>query len=185
MLLQPCKIRGSVVYLYSQVGSGFYDANLRMASPRWCLFGSRLNSASGADVPDPNYPAVQFSKTPRTVSRQGDFGPVAKIDCLIKADPFNPVGTLIFLAAIVHTFLTSRFMQISHRYQQEFAALENQEKESDHAISRRRDVLQFRAQFFHFMGEVEAVFGIWLVPLFILIVLMKGWPTLVDSTLPV
>lgn len=29
------------------------------------------------------------------------------------------------------------------------------------------------------MGEVEAVFGIWLVPLFISIVLMKGWPTLV------
>ena len=29
------------------------------------------------------------------------------------------------------------------------------------------------------MGEVEAVFGIWLVPLFIVIVLMKGWPTLV------
>ncbi len=29
------------------------------------------------------------------------------------------------------------------------------------------------------MGEVEAVFGIWLVPLFIAVVLMKGWPTLV------
>jgi hypothetical protein len=32
---------------------------------------------------------------------------------------------------------------------------------------------------FHFLGEVEAVFGIWLIPLFLAILLMKGWPTLV------
>jgi len=29
------------------------------------------------------------------------------------------------------------------------------------------------------MGEVEAVFGIWLIPLFLAIILIKGWPTLV------
>ena len=146
----------------------------------WCLFGSRLNSASAADVPDPNYPQFNFPKPLEEYHDKEISGLWQKLIGRIKADPFNPVGTLIFLASIVHTFLTSRFMQISHRYQQEFAALENQEKESDHTISRRRDVLQFRAQFFHFMGEVEAVFGIWLVPLFISIVLMKGWPTLVD-----
>ncbi len=97
----------------------------------------------------------------------------------VKVEPFNLVGTLIFLCAILHTFLTSKFMQIAHRYKQEFEALEVQEKDSDPSIERRRDALQFRAQFFHFMGEVEAVFGIWLVPLFLVIVLMKGWPTLV------
>src|SRR5260221_8247555 len=41
-----------------------------------------------------------------------------------------------------------------------------------------RDRLQFRAQVFHFFGEVEAVFGIWLIPLAIAILLMKGWSTL-------
>jgi hypothetical protein len=70
-------------------------------------------------------------------------------------------------------------MHISHRYQREFEALADREKESNPAVARRRDALQFRAQFFHFMGEVEAVFGIWLVPLFVFIILMKGWPTLV------
>jgi hypothetical protein len=43
-----------------------------------------------------------------------------------------------------------------------------------------RDRLQFRAQIFHFLGEVEAVFGIWLVPLFLAILLMKGWQILVS-----
>jgi hypothetical protein len=148
----------------------------------WCLFGSRLNSASAADVSDPNHPRFNFPKPLEEYHDEETSGLFQKLIGRIKADPFNPVGTVIFLAAIVHTFLTSRFMQISHRYQQEFEALETQEKKSDHAISRRRDVLQFRAQFFHFMGEVEAVFGIWLVPLFISIVLMKGWPTLVDYT---
>jgi hypothetical protein len=31
---------------------------------------------------------------------------------------------------------------------------------------------------FHFLGEVEAVFGIWLIPLAIAILVMKGWSTL-------
>ena len=38
----------------------------------------------------------------------------------------------------------------------------------------------FRAQFFYFMGEVEAVFGIWLIPLFVAIIAFHGWSTMVD-----
>jgi hypothetical protein len=43
---------------------------------------------------------------------------------------------------------------------------------------RMRDRLQFRAQLFHFLGEVEAVFGIWLIPLAIAILVMKSWSAL-------
>ena len=104
---------------------------------------------------------------------------VQKLIYRASVDPFNLVGTIIFFCAILHTFLTAKFMHIAHACQHEFDALESQEKATDPSIARRRDVLQFRAQFFHFMGEVEAVFGIWLVPLFIAAVLMKGWPALV------
>ena len=114
----------------------------------WCLFGSRLNSAHAAEVPDPNHPQFNFPKPLEEYHDEETSGLFQKLIGRIKADPFNPVGTVIFLAAIVHTFLTSRFMQISHRYKQEFEALESQEKEFDPEISRRRDVLQFRAQFF-------------------------------------
>jgi hypothetical protein len=102
-----------------------------------------------------------------------------KLNARIKADPVNLLGTIIFICAIVHTFLTSRFMHIAHGYQKELKELEDQEKKSEPGIEGRRDFLQFWGQFFHFMGEVEAVFGIWLVPLFVVVVLTKGWPTLV------
>src|SRR6516225_2095951 len=46
----------------------------------------------------------------------------------VLAEPFNLVGTLIFLAAVMHTFLASRFMQVSHHLQDKFQALEEQEK---------------------------------------------------------
>ena len=38
--------------------------------------------------------------------------------------------------------------------------------------------LQFQGQLFHFLGEVEAVFGIWLIPLALAIAMIKGWKTL-------
>jgi hypothetical protein len=37
----------------------------------------------------------------------------------IRQEPFNLVASLIFLCAIVHTFLTSRFLAIAHRWEEE------------------------------------------------------------------
>jgi hypothetical protein len=34
----------------------------------------------------------------------------------IRQQPFNLVASLIFLCAIIHTFLTGRFMVIAHRW---------------------------------------------------------------------
>ena len=71
-------------------------------------------------------------------------------------------------------------MLIAHRLEHQYLALKEQEKDAsdDKEFSRMRDRLQFRAQLFHFLGEVEAVFGIWLIPLAIAILVMKGWSTL-------
>ncbi|MEC9284151.1 MAG: putative Na+/H+ antiporter [Bdellovibrionota bacterium] len=49
------------------------------------------------------------------------------------------VGTILFALAVIHTFLVSKFEHIAHKYP-EGSVGEN---------------------FFHFMGEVEAVFGMW------------------------
>jgi Putative Na+/H+ antiporter len=45
---------------------------------------------------------------------------------------------------------------------------------------KKQDKLIFRAQLFYFMGEVEAAFGIWLIPLFAAIIAFHGWSTMVD-----
>ena len=107
-------------------------------------------------------------------------GITAKLIQRIHAEPFNLVGTLIFLGAILHTFLASKFMLIAHRLEHQYHALEEQEKDTpeNRELSQMRDRLQFRAQVFHFFGEVEAVFGIWLIPLAVAILVMKGWSTL-------
>jgi hypothetical protein len=34
----------------------------------------------------------------------------------------------------------------------------------------KHDKLLFRAQLFYFMSEIEAVFGVWLIPLFVAII---------------
>jgi putative Na+/H+ antiporter len=85
---------------------------------------------------------------------------MAKLVQRVQAEPFNLVGTLIFLCAIIHTFLASKFMLIAHRLEHQYHALKEQEKDTsdDKELARMRDRLQFRAQLFHFLGEVEAVF---------------------------
>ena len=90
-----------------------------------------------------------------------------------KQEPFNVFATLIFFLAIVHTFLTGRFMAISHRM-----AHDHQEK-----INRgeaNRDSVCPGAGFMHFLGEVEAVFGIWVIPLVLAIIFFYDWQTVVN-----
>jgi hypothetical protein len=99
-----------------------------------------------------------------------------KLAARIQREPLNLAATIIFFAAIVHTFLTAQFRKIAHRYQRLYETIE----ESPSVMpdfrdsGKERDRLIFRAQVFSFMGEVEAVFGIWLVPLFIAIVAFHG-----------
>jgi hypothetical protein len=91
----------------------------------------------------------------------------------VKADPFNLVATLIFLFAIIHTFLTSKFMALSHKWEHEHQG-KIERGEAD------RDSVHHGAELFHFIGEVEAVFGIWAVALIFAIVGFYDWHTVVN-----
>jgi hypothetical protein len=105
-----------------------------------------------------------------------------KLAARIQREPLNLVATIIFFAAIAHTFLTAQFRKIAHRYQRRYETIEDSlPLMPDFPDSgKERDRLIFGAQFFNFMGEVEAVFGIWLVPLFVAIIAFHGWSTMVD-----
>ena len=72
----------------------------------------------------------------------------------IREEPFNLVATLIFFCAIIHTFLSSKFLAIAHRWNTAHAQLKKQGKVD-------RDSVHIGAGVFHFLGEVEAIFGIW------------------------
>jgi hypothetical protein len=127
-------------------------------------------------------PAIDF---PPTVDSYHDqqipsiFGRLAE---RIQREPLNLVATIIFLAAIIHTFLTAQFRKIAHRYQRRYEAIEELFPATlgPPDSAKEHDKLIFRAQLFYFMGEVEAVFGIWLIPLFVAIIAFHGWSTMVD-----
>jgi hypothetical protein len=140
-----------------------------------CLAAFASARAKGGDASD----AMADGAFPRPVSSYQDdqAGIGTKLWNRAKAEPFNVVATAIFFCAIVHTFLTSRFKGIAHRCQHAFDELEEHEQHPEHGAAHAitRDQLQFRAEFFHFMGEIEVVFGIWLIPLGLAIILFKGW----------
>jgi hypothetical protein len=80
---------------------------------------------------------------------------------------FNLAATIIFLCAIVHTFVASVFKEWAHLH--EARHREMIEREKRRAVDKpqvdAKDDVSFRAHFFHFLGEVEAVFGIWVIAL--------------------
>ena len=90
-----------------------------------------------------------------------------------KLEPFNLAATLIFFLAIVHTFMTGRFMALSHKWEKAHA-----EKIKNGAA--HRDSVHHGAELFHFLGEVEAVFGIWVIALVIAILGFYDWKTVVN-----
>jgi len=82
-------------------------------------------------------------------------------------EPFNVVATTIFFLAIVHTFLAARFTALAHRVQHEHDA--RVRAAGGHATP------SVRAEFLHFVGEVEVIFGLWVIPLLVALSLNGGW----------
>lgn len=87
-------------------------------------------------------------------------------------EPFLPVATAIFVLAILHTFAAVPLTRLAHRVQHahdEEVAREETEHPGrpDHAKR-----VSFKATLLHFLGEVEAVFGIWAV---VLLAAMAGF----------
>ena len=91
----------------------------------------------------------------------------------VRQVPFNLVATLIFFCAIIHTFLTSRFLAIAHKWEHEHEERKKQGRANKHSV-------HHGAELFHFLGEVEAVFGIWAIALAGSIFFFYDWKTLVN-----
>lgn len=95
----------------------------------------------------------------------------------IRHDSFNLVATIIFLLAILHTFAAGHFRQLAHRWEEEHQ--QRIEREGRTATQKpyrgAKDDVCFKAEIMHFLGEVEAIFGIWVVPLVLAMLAYHGW----------
>lgn len=98
----------------------------------------------------------------------------------VQAEPINLIATIIFVLAIVHTFLTPRFRHWAHQVEDEHCArLKERQAPLDIDDGLPQEV-SFKGQILHFFGEVEAVFGIWAVVLMGAIAWQEGWHVAVD-----
>lgn len=80
---------------------------------------------------------------------------------------FNIAASIIFVCAIAHTFLAGFFLNIAHHHEERHQKKIKEQgrtacaKPQDDAV----DDVSFRAHLFHFLGEIEAIFGIWVIAL--------------------
>jgi len=74
-----------------------------------------LCAAAPAALPEP-------PSFPLSLEAYGDSAQTSIFEILrlrIAADPFNLVASVIFVLAIVHTFLATKFMHLSHKWRDE------------------------------------------------------------------
>jgi hypothetical protein len=90
----------------------------------------------------------------------------------IEANPFNLVGTVIFFLAILHTFFSTKLLNISHR-------LEEAHERRIEAGTAPRNSVSHAGRLLHFLGEIEVIFGLWAIPLMVCIVMFFDWSTVV------
>lgn len=141
------------------------------------LIAVLLSPGLGAAVPD----AAGATPFPLPLHAYADRDVPGLLDVLrhrIEVEPFNLVATIIFLLAIVHTFLATKFMHLAHVWRDEHAAKVRARgrTEESAALAGAKEPVSFKAEIMHFLGEVEAIFGIWVVPLLVAMTIYKGWP---------
>ncbi len=113
---------------------------------------------------------------PRSLESYGDQDMTGVIEILwnrARKEPFNLAALLIFFCAIVHTFLASKFMTISHKWEQKH------EKKVMQGLA-DKDSVHYGAGLFHFLGEVEVIFGVWALALLAAIIGFFDWKTAVN-----
>jgi hypothetical protein len=94
----------------------------------------------------------------------------------VRVEPFNLIATLVFLGAVAHTLLAHQFVRWSH-------AVERKHRSDPRAVrsgnpktlEASSDQSCAAARVLHFLGEVEAIFGIWVIPLCLLMAARIGW----------
>ena len=81
------------------------------------------------------------------------------------ADPFNLAATVIFVLAIFHTFAAGSFQKLAHHYEEAHDEKMKRLGLYDSLTPDAQPPVSFRGTLFHFLGEVEAIFGLWVIAL--------------------
>ncbi len=89
---------------------------------------------------------------------QGEW---TKIVYRSQVQPFNLFAAFIFLAAILHTFAAHSITRFAHRL--------------EGVTSSGKRISTFGSEIMFFLGEIEVIFGLWVIPLVICMSIYFGW----------
>jgi len=145
------------------------------------LLPSPAEAASAKELPYPGH--SQHSNFPMPLAEYNDDHLTSvweKIKYRAKMDPFNVVASVIFLCAIIHTFVAGMFIAMAHHQEARHQRIIQEEGRTAEAKPHEDaiDDVSFRSTALHFLGEVEAVFGIWIIPLALSALYFHGWSDL-------
>jgi hypothetical protein len=142
--------------------------------PRWRVLAlltglvliSAATAVAGASPVETSFPP--------SLASYDDAGMTGLLNILrnrIELEPLNLWASLLFLGAVVHTFFTATFHHIAGNLEKEHrqGLFERGEEIPEDTV-----IASGKARLFHFLGEVEAVFGIWVIPLVLMLTATIG-----------
>jgi len=148
---------------------------LRAASLALILlaFSADLSAAAPAAVAEEPFPV------PLSAYSKGEEGATLMEILRHRAEmePFNVVASVIFFLAIIHTFFAPKILHWSHHYRKIHEERVKHLHKGRQLRPGERAPVSFKAEVLHFFGEIEAIFGIWVIPLLITITAMQSWHT--------
>lgn len=147
------------------------------------LVPATVSAASGGGGHEPAFPklasgATQYSVFPKPLETypKVEGGLMDTLLARAAEDPFNVAATVIFILAILHTFAAGPLTQLAHRSEERHAEALRMRGPLDDAHPNGVPEVSFMATVFHFLGEVEAVFGIWVIVLAGAATYFHSWP---------
>jgi hypothetical protein len=154
---------------------------LQLLTALWLLLPAAADAAVSYDHP-PAYPRLgdgttQHAAFPRPLETYpiDPGGLIATLKARAAAEPFNVAASVVFLLAILHTFAAGWFTKLAHRYELEHAARLGKRGPRDELHPDGVPEVSFKATLYHFLGEVEAVFGLWVLALAVAAIYFYSW----------
>ncbi len=122
------------------------------------------DAAQAADAHVPGF-VSEMAKFPAMEKAQGIQGISETLSFRAKQQPFLLVASVIFLFAILHTFFAVPITRIAHKVQHDHDEQVRRSRSANGQSTEADDLVCFKATMLHFLGEVEAIFGIWVLVL--------------------
>ena len=136
------------------------------------MMPATVSAAGGGGGHEPAYPKLagggtQYSVLPKPLETYPpvEGGLMETLKARAAEDPFNIAATVIFILAILHTFAAGPLTKLAHKYEHlhDEALRIRGPRDNEHPDGVPE--VSFVATLFHFLGEVEAIFGLWVIVL--------------------